>query len=87
MFAGFNDMGLCDTTSESMFQKYMIVGYKGTGTETINNICMFTDSELTALLSMEAFDKDNALPEPSPRQRFTTNYVLPWNRKTLVMFL
>ena len=64
MYAGFNDRGLCDATRESMFRKYMTVGYKGTGAETINNVCMFTDSELTALLSMEAFDEESALPEP-----------------------
>ena len=52
-----------------MFQRYMTVGYKGTGAETVNSVfflfvCLFVFySELTALLTMKLFDNESALTE------------------------
>ena len=67
IYAGFNERGLNDSTSESMFQKYKTLGYKGTGTENVNHICLLTDAELTAVCTLSQFDDSTVIPEPLPQ--------------------
>ena len=67
MFAGYNDRGLVDATRESLFHQYITAGYKGTGAETVNHVCLFTDSELTALLTMTYFNDESPLPDLLPK--------------------
>jgi len=45
------------------------VGYKGTGIESVNLICMLSNAELTALLTL---DDTTAFPEPKSTQELYT---------------
>ena len=68
MYTGYNDRGLVDTTRESTFRQYMSVGYKGTGIETVSLMSLFSDAELTCLLTLEDFTEETDLPEALPKQ-------------------
>jgi len=57
LYTGFNERELNETTRQSIYEQYTTVGYKGTGIETVNLICMLTNAELTALLTFETFDE------------------------------
>jgi len=57
LHAGFNERGINDTTREDIFNKYMTDGYRGTGIESINNVILLNNSELTALLTVEHMDE------------------------------
>ena len=88
MYAGFNDRGLCDMTSETMYQQYMNVGYKGIGQETINHVCLFTDAELTALFTLENFDSEVSLPEAySKAQLYSTLRTILEDKEKCKLFL
>ena len=63
MGLALNDQGLYDVTQENFFQHYMNVGYKGTGSESVNHVCLFNDAELTALLTLETFTDETQLPD------------------------
>ena len=65
--ADLNERGLNDSTSESVFQKYKTLGYKGTGTVNVNHVCLLSDAELTAVCTLEIFYGTNKLPEPKPK--------------------
>ena len=66
LYTGFNERELNETTRQSIYEQYTTVGYKGTGIETVNLICMLTNAELTALLTFETFDETTELPQPKP---------------------
>ena len=66
LYTGFNERELNETTQQSIYQQYTTVGYKGTGIETVNLICMLSNAELTALLTLETFHETTELPEPRP---------------------
>ena len=46
----------------------MAAGYRGTGIETVSLRSLFSDTELTCLLTLEEFDEETALPKPLPKQ-------------------
>ena len=71
LYTGYNGRELNDTTRQSIYQIYTTVGYKGTGIESVNLICMLTNTELTALLILDDFD-DSAFPEPESTQELYT---------------
>ena len=66
LYTSFNECELSVTTRHSIYQHYTTVGYKGTGIETVNLICMLSNAELTALLTSEKIDETTELPEPRP---------------------
>ena len=68
IYQGFNDRGLVDTTRESTLQNYMTVGYKWTGIETIGLVSLFSDADLTCLLSNDIFDNTTDLPVALDKQ-------------------
>ena len=72
MYTGYNERELNDTTRQSIYHIYTTVGYKGTGIESVNLICMLTNAELTALLTLDDFDDTTAFPEPKSTQELYT---------------
>ena len=76
MYAGFNDRGLCDMTSETMYQQYMNVGTRVLAKRlSITSVC-FSDAELTALFILENFDSQVPLPKLTARQNYTAPFAL-----------
>ena len=64
LYQGFNERDLNSTTRDSIYDHYINVGYKGTGVETINNVVLLDNAELTALLmTLEIFSAETELPE------------------------
>ena len=61
----YNERELNDTTRQSIYHIYTTVGYKGTGIESVNLICMLSNAELTALLTL---DDTTAFAEPKSTQ-------------------
>jgi len=62
LHVGVNERGINDTTREVIFNKYMTNGYRGTGIESINNVILLNNSELTALLTLEHMDDETEMP-------------------------
>jgi len=72
LHTGYNERELNETTRQSIYQIYTTVGYKGTGIESVNLICMLTNAELTALLTLDDFNETTAFPEPKSTQELYT---------------
>jgi hypothetical protein len=68
LHVGYNERGLVDATRDYTFEQYMTTGYKGTGNESVNLICMLTDSELTCLLTSQEPPSNMIMPQAVPKQ-------------------